>query len=178
MTMGRVEERHKGFDEVLDVLPRLAAKVPNIAYVVAGGGHDVPRLQEKARTLGVADRVVFTGFIPDNEKADHYRLADVYAMPGTGPDFDRYPLRFVFLEAMACGVDVVGCRPEDEQEARVDGALLSQMVDPRSPDDIVRGILTALSTRKGRIPEGLARFAFPEFQKRLHAIADKVMERR
>jgi phosphatidylinositol alpha-1,6-mannosyltransferase len=177
MTMGRVEERYKGFDEVLDVLPRLADKVPNVAYVVAGGGHDVPRLQEKARALGVADRVVFTGFIADEEKADHFRLADVYAMPGTGPDFDRYPLRFVFLEAMACGVEVVGCRPEDEHEARLDGALLSAMVDPRDPDDIVRGILSALSNRKGQVPEGLARFGFFEFQRRLHSIVDDVIER-
>ena len=177
MTMGRVEETYKGFDEVIEVLPRLAQKIPNVVYVVAGGGHDVPRLQQKAQSLGVADRVVFTGFVRDAEKADHYRLADVYAMPGTGPDFDRYPLRFVFLEAMACGVPVVGCRPEDDEEARVDGALLSEMVDPRNPDDIVRGITAALAKGSGAIPAGLSRFSFPEFQRRLHRVVDDVMKR-
>lgn len=176
MTMGRVEEAYKGFDEIIEVLPRLAAKIPNVVYLVAGGGHDVPRLQQKAQSLGVADRVAFTGFVPDAEKADHYRLADVHAMPGTGPDFDRYPLRFVFLEAMACGVAVVGCRPEDEEEARVDGALLSEMVDPRNPDDIVRGIVAALAKGSREIPAGVSRFSFPEFQRRLHRVVDDVIE--
>jgi len=178
MTMGRVEESHKGFDEIIEVLPRLAKDVHDITYLVAGGGYDVPRLQEKARSLGVADRVVFTGFVSDEEKADHYRLADVYAMPGTGPEFDRYPLRFVFLEAMACGVPVVGCRPEYEEEARDDGALLAEMVDPDNPDDVLRGILSVLSKRERSIPAGLERFAFPEFQRRLHAIVDHVSKGR
>jgi len=177
MTMGRVEESRKGFDEIIEVLPRLAQHVQNIVYVVAGGGYDVARLKEKANSLGVAERVVFTGFVPDEEKADYYRLADVHAMPGTGPDFDRYPLRFVFLEAMACGIPVVGARPEDPVEAEEDGSLLAEMVDPNDPDDIVRGILGALSCRDRRVPEGLNRFSFPEFQRRLHAIVDDVMLR-
>src|SRR5205823_5592689 len=63
MTLGRVvaAERYKGFDEVLEVLPHLDA---DISYVIAGGGNDVARLQRKAVTLGVADRVVFTGLFP------------------------------------------------------------------------------------------------------------------
>lgn len=177
MTMGRVEESYKGFDEVLEVMPRLVRELPSLVYIVAGGGYDVPRLQEKARALGVADHVVFTGLIDDSEKADYFRLADVFAMPGRGPQFDRYPLRFVFLEAMACGIPVVGCRPEDEEEARGDGALLTEMVEPRNPDDIVRGILAAFANGQREIPAGLERFSFPSFQRRLHAIVDSVMSR-
>jgi glycosyltransferase involved in cell wall biosynthesis len=175
MTMGRVEESYKGFDEVIEAMPALSRQQANLFYVVAGGGYDVPRLQEKARSLGVNDRVVFTGLIDDSEKADHFRLADVFAMPGTGPGFDRYPLRFVFLEAMACGIPVVGARPEDEQEARTDGALLAEMVDPHDRDDVVRGIVAALARGKREVPAGLERFGFPSFQKRLHAIVDSVL---
>lgn len=171
LTLGRVEEHYKGFDEVLEVMPRLAG---DIAYVVAGDGPDLPRIKEKARTLGVSDRVVFTGMVSDAEKADHYRLADAFVMPGRGRDFDRYPLRFVFLEAMACGIPVVGSRVENEQEARDDGALLAAQVDPDDLDDISRGIHRALAIPRGTIPPGLAKFSFPSFERRWHAIVDTV----
>ena len=175
MTTGRVEERFKGFDEVIEVLPRIAVEVPNVAYLVVGDGWDVPRLKEKARALGVSDKVVFSGMLAEAEKADHYRLADVFAMPGTGADFDRYPLRFVFLEAMACGVPVVGSRPEHEDEANGDGKLLARQVDPNNADEVARGILDVLHHPQVGVPRGLERFAFPSFQKRLHAIIDDVL---
>lgn len=175
LAMGRVQETYKGFDEVIEVLPRLALEVPEVVFVVAGTGPDLPRLEAKARALGVADRVVFTGFVSDEAKADHYRLADVYAMPGSGPLFDRYPLRFVFLEAMACGIPVVGPVPEDEEEARVDGALLTRLVDPSNPNDIVRGILGALREGKREIPKGLERYSYAVFERRMHAIVDDLL---
>src|SRR5262245_21786892 len=45
MTLGRVEESRKGFDETLEVLPDLVREFPELVYVVAGGGYDVPRLE-------------------------------------------------------------------------------------------------------------------------------------
>ena len=50
LTVGRViaEERYKGFDEVIDVLPDLCADYPDLVYVIAGGGTDAPRLAKKS----------------------------------------------------------------------------------------------------------------------------------
>lgn len=174
LTLGRVEEQYKGFDEVLEAMPRLLRELPNLAYVIAGDGPDLPRIKEKARALGVIDHVVFAGMVADAEKADHYRLADAFVMPGRGKDFDRYPLRFVFLEAMACGVPVVGSRVENEQESRDDGALLAAQVDPDDLDDIARGIVKALAQPRPVIPPGLQKFSFPSFERRWHAIVDAV----
>ena len=70
------------------------------------------------RDLDLNSRVVFTGFIPESEKADHYRLADAYAMPSWGEGFG-----FVFLEAMACGVPVVASAIDGGKEAVLDGKL-------------------------------------------------------
>ncbi len=44
-------------------------------------GGDRQRLETKAKSVGVERHVVFTGLIPDAEKADHYRLVDAYVMP-------------------------------------------------------------------------------------------------
>jgi phosphatidylinositol alpha-1,6-mannosyltransferase len=166
MTLGRVvaAERYKGFDEVLDILPFLD---DDISYVIAGGGNDIRRLQRRAAALGVSDRVVFTGLLPELEKADLYNLADVYVMPSRGEGFG-----FVFLEAMACGVPVVASRLDGGREAVRQGAI-GRLVDPTSSAEIRCAIVDALADGGGkRIPAGLEYFSYENFERRTHAIID------
>jgi len=172
MTLGRLaaSEQYKGFDEIMDLLPALAELLPNIAYLIVGDGDDRPRLEAKARSLGVADRVVFAGFIPESEKADHYRLADAFVMPGRGEGFG-----FVFLEALACGIPAVGSTLDGSREALRDVSL-GILVDPRRPEEIQAGILAALQQPRGVIPEGLAYFFFENFEKRCHQILSKLVK--
>lgn len=174
MTAGRLDtaeiDRNKGFDEVLEVLPELRKRVPNLVYIIMGDGDDRERMAKKAEALGVGDMVVFTGYVLAAEKADHYRLADAFAMPGSNKIFDRYPYRFVFLEALACGVPVVGCRLEDESEANdPDARKLIIQVDPNNKEEIAQGILDALSRPKQIHPE-LSNFYYVSFSKTLHSI--------
>jgi phosphatidylinositol alpha-1,6-mannosyltransferase len=174
MTLGRLaaEEKYKGFDEIMELLPALLKQIPNIAYLIVGDGDDRSRLEAKAKSLGVGDRVVFAGFIPEAEKADHYRLADVFVMPGRGEGFG-----FVFLEALACGIPVVGSQLDGSREALRQGEL-GILVDPGRPDDIQTGILEALKRPRGVIPEGLNYFSFENFEKRCHRILQHVIKSR
>ena len=162
MTLARLAcfERYKGIDEVLEAMPSLLREVPDLRYLVVGGGTDLARLQEKARTLGVHEQVVFTGFIDEAEKADHFRLADAFVMPGHGEGFG-----FVFLEALACGIPAVGSRLDGSREALREGAL-GELVDPEDPVSVRAGILHALQQPKA-IPAGLDYFAWPQFRERL-----------
>lgn len=182
MTTGRIEsskfEPNKGFDEVLETLPILVRDVPNIIYLIMGDGVGKPDLEEKARALGIADRVVFTDYVPEKEKADHYRLADVVAMPGSSPNFDRYPYRFAFLEPLACGVPVVGSRLVDPSEK--DDPVAKQLVvqvEPSDCDDIRRGILEALAKRGQGIDPLLFGFSYEEFEKKVFTILSDVLRR-
>jgi glycosyltransferase involved in cell wall biosynthesis len=175
MTSGRLDEKRKGFDEILEVLSDLRKRIPNVVYLILGDGADRERLNKKAEKLGVRDIVVFTGYVAEEEKADYYRLADVFAMPGSERNFDRYPYRFVFLEALACGVSVVGCRIEDEFEANDPYAQkLIIQVDPNNKQEIIQGILKALSIPK-RIHPDLSNFHYDVFSKKLSRIIDDLM---
>jgi phosphatidyl-myo-inositol dimannoside synthase len=173
MTVGRLnsDERYKGFDEILDVLPSLIREIPDLSYMIVGEGTDRARLESKAIALGLEDRVVFTGFIPESEKADHYRLADAYVMPGRGEGFG-----IVYLEAMACGVPVVASKIDGSREV-VRGGLLGIMVDPDNPEEIKTGILEALKRPKGVIPEGLDYFSDRNFEQRVHHICQEIKKR-
>ena len=76
------------------------------------------RLERKAASLGLKGNVVFAGRVSEAEKADHYRLADVFVMPGRQEGFG-----FVFLEAMACGIPVVASSVDGSREAVLNGEL-------------------------------------------------------
>jgi glycosyltransferase involved in cell wall biosynthesis len=172
LTVGRLvgSEQYKGFDEVLAVLPQLAREVPNVCYVIVGDGDDRARLQEKARALGVADRVVFTGFVSEQDKIDLYNLADVYVMPSQGEGFG-----IVYLEAMACGVPTIGSVLDGSRDALRDGQL-GQLVDPRKPQQVLQAIRKALATPRGR-PAGLEYFSDDAYRERLAGLVRELVQK-
>ena len=139
MTLGRLvgKERRKGFDRVLEVLPEVAAERPDVTYLIVGKGPDQPRLEQKAERLGVRDQVVFAGYVPEDEKADHFRLADRFVMPSEGEGFG-----LVVLEALACGTPVIASTRDGSREAVADGDF-GVLVDPHAPDEITQAILTS-----------------------------------
>jgi asparagine synthase (glutamine-hydrolysing) len=171
MTLGRLAsaERYKGFDEAIEALPDLGKVLPDVAYLVVGDGSDRERLEQKARAFGVADRVVFAGNVAEAEKADHYRLADVYVMPSQGEGFG-----FVLLEAIACGIPVIASSIDGGREAVRDG-LLGALVDPDDRPQLVRAILAALRQPRGIVPAGLEHFSFRNFEERAHALFGQVL---
>ncbi len=162
MTLARLPsaERYKGVDEVIEAMPDLLKQDPALGYLVVGDGNDRQRLQEKVRSLGLRDNVVFTGFIDEKEKADHFRLGDVFVMPGRGEGFG-----FVFLEALACGVPAVGSQVDGSREALMQGEL-GELVDPSSQQSIKAGILLALAKPR-EIPAKLNYFSWPQFRARV-----------
>jgi glycosyltransferase involved in cell wall biosynthesis len=159
------EQRYKGIDQVIEVLPELAKQIPNLTYLLAGDGSDRVRLELKAVACGVRDRVVFAGRIPEDEKADHYRLADAFVMAGWCEGFG-----IVYLEALACGVPVVGSKVDGSRETLRDGAL-GVLVDPTDNEEILQGILKALHHPR-QVPPGLDYFSIQNFEQRSHDIVN------
>ena len=165
MTVGRLasKERYKGFDEVLDVMPGLIKKYPNLKYLIVGDGEDRSRLVAKVEALGIAKDVVFSGRIPETEKVAHYSVADVYAMPSTGEGFG-----IVLLEAAACGVPVVGSNADGSREALLNGRL-GKLVNPRNlieHQDAIEHILRENPVTHRR-PDGIEIFGIDQFRARV-----------
>ena len=146
ITVGRLaaSERCKGIDEVLMLFPRLLKKFSDLAYLIVGEGDDRPRLEEKVRSLGLNDAVIFTGQISDEEKAAHYNLADLYVMPSSGEGFG-----IVYLEAAACGVPVIGSKIDGSREALLDGEL-GHLVNPHNLDEVYEAIEVGLLSSVSR----------------------------
>ena len=76
--------------------------------VIAGEGVEKARLQRLAGELGIADRVRFLGRRPSTQMPDVYRSLDVLVLPSRRQRNWKEQFGRVLVEAMACGVPVVG----------------------------------------------------------------------
>jgi phosphatidyl-myo-inositol dimannoside synthase len=140
LTVARLESRarHKGYDRVVEALPAILAACGKVRLILVGNGDDFARVQAIARRLGVDDVVTLAGFVADDELADHYRLADVFAMPSTGDGFG-----IVYIEAMACGTPVLAGDRDGSADA-LDGGALGRMVDPGDVRAVAEGVISLL----------------------------------
>lgn len=128
---------YKGVDVTIRALPAIAQVIPSVKYLVIGRGDDQPRLAKLAKDLGVADRVVFAGFVPTPDLAEHYRLAEAYIMPS------QEGFGIVYLEAMSCGVPVLSGDRDGSADPLQDGRLGWQ-VPHRDPEAIANACIEIL----------------------------------
>jgi phosphatidylinositol alpha-1,6-mannosyltransferase len=109
-------ERYKGHDGLLEALASAELLRRGARLVVVGDGDDRPRLQAKARELGLAERVVFTGFVEEATLAVLYARARGFVMPSSGEGFG-----LVYLEAMRSARACVALSGGAAAEVVVDG---------------------------------------------------------
>jgi mannosylfructose-phosphate synthase len=109
LALGRMAH-NKGYDLLIRALPSVVERVPDTRLLLAIGStapseretEQIDELKALAVELGVAHHVVFRNYIPDEQLADYYRAADVFALSS------RYePFGMTAVEAMACGTPTV-----------------------------------------------------------------------
>lgn len=133
--LGRVTLQ-KGPDYFLRAAARAAALNPNIVFVLAGSGDMEEAAMHLAAELGVADRVLFTGFLSGADKDEMYRAADLFVMPSVSEPFGIAP-----LEAMRVGTPVLISKQSGVAEV-VQHALKADFWDV---DDMANKILSAVA---------------------------------
>lgn len=85
---------------LLAIFAVLLKKEPNATLLLVGGGEDMPKMQAKARELGIADHVRFLGVRSD--VADLMQAMDVFAFPSL---YEGLPVTMV--EAQAAGLPCI-----------------------------------------------------------------------
>jgi mannosylfructose-phosphate synthase len=156
---------NKGYDLLIRSLPLLRQAVPDARLALAvgaGTGRDrrqVNRWRELSTSLGVGEEVRFLGHVADEEMADHYRAAAVFALSS------RYePFGMTAIEAMACGTPTVVTVHGGLHEM-IDFGIHALYGDPKRPDEFAT--ILSLPLRYPRLRQTLvvegARLARREF---------------
>lgn len=92
----------KGSHILVEAAPHVLAAFPNTRFVIAGRGPLLDRLHHRTAALRISERVLFPGFISDEEAVRLFCVADVAVFPSL-----YEPFGLVALEAMAARVPLV-----------------------------------------------------------------------
>lgn len=94
---------YEGLALLLEALPKMRERVPEIRVLLVGGGPQEPALKAQAHALGVMDQVIFTGRVAHTEVNRYYDLIDVLVYPRLSMRLTDLVTPLKPLEAMAQG---------------------------------------------------------------------------
>ena len=137
---------YEGLDLLLEALVKVRTQRPDIKALLVGGGPQEEVLKAKAQSLGLEDRVVFTGRVKHDQVNRYYGLIDLLTFP-------RHPMRLTELvtplkplEAMALGRVLVASDVGGHKELIRDGAT-GFLFKAGSVDALAERIVEAVSNR-------------------------------
>lgn len=98
-SMGRLEFV-KGFDRLIKVFAGILEKIPEARLTIIGDGSERVALEDEAKSLGIADKIEFTGY--NSNPLSVLRENDVYLLTSRNEGFPN-----CLIEAMSCGLAVI-----------------------------------------------------------------------
>jgi glycogen(starch) synthase len=128
----------KGMHILIQAMPQVLAQHPSAKLVITGRGPEMEALRSLSWQLDVGEKVLITGFIPDEARDRLFVTANCAAFPSL-----YEPFGIVALEAMAARCPVVVSRVGGLQDV-VEHNETGIIVYPNNPDSLAWGILHTL----------------------------------
>src|SRR5205814_5013773 len=121
--------------------------------VLIGDGDSFDELRQQAETLGIADHVFFTGFIPDEDLVRYLSSADICLDPNPSSPLNDVSTWIKVMEYMALGKPVVSF---DLKETRISAADAAVYVPPNDEAAFARAIAGLMDDPARRAAMGAA----------------------
>lgn len=151
--LGRITVQ-KGPDYFVETAKKVSDYLQNVKFVIAGSGDMTPYVMQRVAELGIADKVIFTGFLTGADVHKAFQMADLYVMPSTSE-----PFGLVALESLKNGTPILISKQSGVSEV-VKNAL---KVDFWDVDEMTNKIVSVL--RHPELYSELKKNSFREAQK-------------
>ncbi len=158
--------RTKGLSDLLEAVPEVAAKCPNVLFRVCGYGN-AEKARKRVSERGCDAHVEILGWIPGEQKYGHFLGAHVYVLPSY---FEGMPGSV--LDAMASHLPVVATKVGGIPEQVIDGET-GYLIEPGDVSSLSDRLVRLCSDEKLRNQMGEA--AFRRFNERFSP--DRVLDR-
>lgn len=145
----RLQLNHKALDVLVSAFAIVAPQYPELDLLISGDGPDREKIEALVASAGLAERVQMLGPTPRDELWGLYKGAVLFAMPSRAPE----ALGLVFLEAMACGIPVVGTNSGGTPELVSDGET-GLLIDRNEPEELASAIRMLLDNPELRSEMG------------------------
>jgi len=132
----------KGHDFALDAAPAIIARQPRVRLLFVGDGLWRERLEEKARRLGIAERVTFAGLVDPSRIPAMISAMDIVVHASL-----REGLARVLPQAFLCGKPVVSFDVDGAREVVIDGET-GWLVAAESTEGLQRALLGGIEHRR------------------------------
>jgi glycosyltransferase involved in cell wall biosynthesis len=158
----------------VNTLLSAAASIHEVDYhlLVVGDGPEHAALKQMSTRLGIAERVTFAGSVHTDLVADHLRCMDVLVLPSTRAQWEQFG--HVLIEAMACGVPVVGSQSGEIPYVIDDAGLVFPIGDSQALADCLRRVNSESGLARTLREKGLERvrmhYTHAELARRLRAM--------
>jgi len=152
LTVGRLV-RHKGHATVLESLPELLKRWPELTWVLVGTGPEKDRLHKRANELGVTGSIQFLAGLTDDELKGLYLISDIFVQPNGEANGMSEGYGMVFLEAGATGLPVVGGNNGGVPEVIRHGSN-GFLVPPFDPAELTEALAMILENNSLRVSLG------------------------
>lgn len=136
LSLGRVA-KEKSIDKIIEQMPKITEKMPDVRLLVIGDGPALPELKEQAERLNVSDKVIFAGAAPYAEIGKYYQLGDVFISCSTSETQG-----LTYYEAMAAGLPVIAHKDDAVNELFDDGVNARLFFDESELSLIVSELLS------------------------------------
>ena len=137
--VGRVVEE-KGVEDLIRAVAILAPRFPDITALIVGEGQDRPVLEEISKTLGLSDRVIFTGWVEPDMIPAYLAAGDIFIGPSREASDGWIEAQgLTFIEAMVAKTPVIATRVGgiiDSVRHEETGLLVNE----RSPKEIAAAV--------------------------------------
>ena len=152
ISVGRLVHR-KGQDKLLEALPHILLRHPNLILLLVGVGPRQKKLQQLVLRHGLEEYVRFIGRISYEELPKYFRLGDLFVMPSRSrlAGLEVEGLGIVYLEASASGIAVLAGASGGAPDAVIPG-MTGEIVDGSSVSEIA-GRVNELLDHPSRLRE-------------------------
>lgn len=137
---------YEGLDLLLDAVPVLLQRLPDLCVLLVGGGPQEASLKALADRLGIAGRVIFAGRVPHDEVSRYYDLIDLLAYPRHSMRLTELVTPLKPLEAMAQGRVFVASDVGGHKELVRDG-VTGRLFRAGNPQALTEAVVDMLAKR-------------------------------